>query len=179
MSKPSFLTESLGRRFLSIAVVSFLTLIIAVSGLAASQENGAGDRHAAFRRLVQSYVQIGKAEYDKGHFAQAEKTFLMTKPYREYLTPAAREQLDTLLNKTQTAVAERKRALEAFPAVNNLIITVVMVTSFQMSLRIEKSFHLFIEQRNLRLQMKTKIKPLQARPGRASITSDPSDPAAP
>ena len=83
MSKPSFLTESLGRRSLSIAVVSVLTLIIAVSGVTASQENGAGDRRAAFRRLVQSYIQTGKAEYDKRYFAEAEKTFLMAKPYRE------------------------------------------------------------------------------------------------
>ncbi len=121
MSKPSFLTESLGRRFLSIAVVSILTLITAVSGVTASQEGRAGDRQRAFRRLVQSYVQTGKAEYDKRYFEEAQKTFLMAKPYREYLTGAEREQLDALLNKTQTAIAERKHALETFQAVNSLI----------------------------------------------------------
>ena len=121
MSKPSFLTESLGRRFLSIAVVSILTLITAVSGVTASQEGRAGDRQRAFRRLVQSYVQTGKAEYDKRYFEEAQKTFLMAKPYREYLTGAEREQLDTLIEKTQTAIAERKHALETFQAVNSLI----------------------------------------------------------
>ena len=77
MSKPSFLTESLGRRFLSITVVSVLTLMIAISGVMASQEGQAGDRQRAFRRLVQSYFQTGNAEYDKRYFAEAEKTLLM------------------------------------------------------------------------------------------------------
>jgi len=121
LSKPSFLTESFGRRSLSIAVVPILALIIAVSGVAASQENGAGDRKAAFRRLVQSYVRTGKLEYEKRYFGEAEKTFLMAKPYREYLKPAEREQLDALLKKTQTAIAESNRALETFATVNNLI----------------------------------------------------------
>jgi thioester reductase-like protein len=121
LSKPSFLTDSLGRRFLSIAVVSVLTLITAVSSVTASQENGASDRREAFRRLVQSYVQTGSAEYDKRYFAEAEKTFLMAKPYREYLSAAERDQLDALLMKAQTATAERKRALEIFPLVNGLI----------------------------------------------------------
>ena len=48
MSKPSFLTDSFGRRSLSIAVVCTLALIVAASGVAASQDNGAGDRAAAF-----------------------------------------------------------------------------------------------------------------------------------
>ncbi|MEA3226384.1 MAG: hypothetical protein U9Q07_10580, partial [Planctomycetota bacterium] len=121
MSKPSFLTESLGRRSLSIAVVSVLTLMIAVSAVATSQENGAGDRREAFRRLVQSYVQAGKVEYEKRYFGEAEKTFLMAKPYQEYLTPADREQLSALLKNAQTAVAERKRALGMFPMVKSLI----------------------------------------------------------
>ncbi|MHC4368503.1 MAG: hypothetical protein ACYSW8_12915, partial [Planctomycetota bacterium] len=121
MSKPSFLTESLGRRSLSIAVVSVLTLIFTVSALAVSQENGAGDRREAFRRLVQSYVKTGKVEYEKRYFGEAEKTFLMARPYQEYLIPAEREQLNTLLKDAQTAAAERKRALETFPMVNSLI----------------------------------------------------------
>jgi len=70
--------------------VSVLTLIIAVSGVTAAQEDRAGDRQAAFRRLVESYVQTGKAEYDRRYFAEAQKTFLMAKPYRKYLTGADR-----------------------------------------------------------------------------------------
>ncbi|UCE47259.1 MAG: hypothetical protein JSW47_16850, partial [Phycisphaerales bacterium] len=121
MSKPSFLTESFGRRSLSIAVVCVLALIVAVSGVAVSQENGSGDRRAAFRRLVQSYVRTGKLEYEKRYFGEAEKTFLMAKPYREYLTDAERKELDALLKKAQTAVAQSRRALDTFAAVNNLI----------------------------------------------------------
>ena len=121
MSKPSFLTESFGRRSLSIAFVCILALIVAVSGVAASQQNSTGDRRAAFRRLVQSYVRTGKLEYEKRYFGEAEKTFLMAKPYREYLTDAERKELDALLENAQTAVAQSKRALVTFAEVNSLI----------------------------------------------------------
>jgi len=121
LSKPSFLTESLGRGFLSVTVVSVLTLITAVSGVMASHEDAAGDRQRAFRRVGQSYVQTGKAEYDKRYFAEAEKTLLMAKPYRRYLSSAERERLDALLKKTQTAIAQRKLALETFQTLDSLI----------------------------------------------------------
>jgi tetratricopeptide (TPR) repeat protein len=86
-----------------------------------SQESGATDRQAAFRRLVQNYVQTGKEEYDRGYFEHALKTFHMAEGYQEYLTAAAREQLTALTEKAQTAVAERKRTLETFQTVNDLV----------------------------------------------------------
>ena len=121
MSKPSFLTDTLGRKSLSIVVSSILFLITLASQAAPSSESGGTDRQEVFRRLVQSYVQAGKEEYDKGYFEQAVKTFQMAEGYQEYLTPAGREQLGTLTKKAQTAVVEKKRALETFATVNKLI----------------------------------------------------------
>ena len=121
MSKPSFFSESCGRRTLSIVTVSILLLITMVSEGAPSQKGGATDRQEVFRRLVQSYVQAGKTEYDKGYFEQSVKTFLMAQGYQEYLTADGREQLSALLEKAQTAVNQRKRALETFQTVNTLI----------------------------------------------------------
>ena len=121
MSKPSFLTNSFGRRSLSVVTASFLLLIAAISQAAPSQESGATDRQAAFRRLVQSYVQTGKEEYDRGYFEQALKTFQMAEGYQEYLTAAGREQLSTLTKQAQTGTTQRKRTLETFQAVNQLI----------------------------------------------------------
>ncbi|MBN2594918.1 MAG: hypothetical protein JXA81_15535, partial [Sedimentisphaerales bacterium] len=121
MSKPSFLTQTLGRKSLSIVVVSILLLITTAFNVAQSQENGATDREEAFRRIVQSYVQAGKGEYDKGYYEQALKTFVMAQGYQEYLTATEREVLHSHIEKTEAAVAQRKLALEKFQAADQLI----------------------------------------------------------
>jgi len=92
-----------------------------MSGVLWSQENGATDREAAFRQIVQSYVEAGKGEYNKGYYEQALKTFVMAHGYQEYLTASGREQLRAHLEKAQSAVAKRKLALEKFQTVDNLI----------------------------------------------------------
>jgi len=103
-------------------VVSILLLIfIIASELAQSQENQTANRQEAFRRIVQSYVQAGKGEYDKGYYEQALKTFVMAQGYQEYLTAAEREELNAHLEKTREAVAKRKLALEKFQTANKLI----------------------------------------------------------
>jgi Flp pilus assembly secretin CpaC/tetratricopeptide (TPR) repeat protein len=121
LSKPCILTQYFGRNSLSIVVVSILLLIFTTSELAQSQESGTVSRNEAFRRIVQSYVQAGKGEYDKGYYEQALKTFVMAQGYQEYLTAAEREQLDAHLEKTKAAVAKRKLALEEFQTANKLI----------------------------------------------------------
>ncbi len=121
MSTASFLTNSFGRRSLSVVTASFLSLIAILSQAALSQDSGTTDRQAAFRRLVQNYVQTGKEEYGRGYFEQALKTFQMAEGYQEYLTEAGREQLSTLTKKAQTASTQRKRTLETFTTVNQLI----------------------------------------------------------
>ena len=121
MSKPIFLTQSYGRKTLSIVVVSALLLITTAFNVAQSQENGATDREEAFRRIVHSYVQAGKGAYDKGYYEQALKTFVMAQGYQEYLTESGRQQLYAHLEKTKAAVAQRKLALEKFQAADQLI----------------------------------------------------------
>ena len=102
-------------------MVSILLLITTAFDVAQSQENGATDREEAFRRIVQSYVQAGKVEYDKGYYEQALKTFVMAQGYQEYLTATGREELHAHLEKTKAAVAQRKLALEKFQAADQLI----------------------------------------------------------
>ncbi len=121
MSKPSFLTDSFDRRSLSIVLALILLPIITISRVAPSQENEGSERREAIRRIVQTYLQTGQEEYAKGFFEQAVKTFQMAQGYEEHLTVAVREQLGGLLEKSQIAVLKRKRALETFRAVNDLI----------------------------------------------------------
>ena len=120
MSKPSFLTQSFGRKSLSIVVVSILSLLT-LSEAVSSQENEATDRQAAFRQIVQSYVEAGKVGYDKGYYEQAVKTFVMAQGYQEYLTVAGREELRAHLEQSRAAAAKRKLALEKFQTADQLI----------------------------------------------------------
>jgi len=120
LSKPSFLTKISGRGSLSVALASFLfTTVFAIPNHSYATENP--DRREAFRQIVQSYVQAGEQEYNKGFYEQAEKTFLMAKGYSEYLNTAERKQLTSLLDKTQTAISKRKSALEIFRSVKDMI----------------------------------------------------------
>ena len=121
MSKPSILTDSFGRRSLSIVLALILLPIITLSRVAPSQENEGTERREAIRRIVQTYLQTGQEEYAKGFFDQAVKTFQMAQGYEEYLTVSVREQLSSHLEQSQIAVLKRKRALETFRAVNDLI----------------------------------------------------------
>ena len=120
LSKPSFLTQSFGRKSLSIVVVSILSLLT-LSEAVSSQENEATDRQAAFRQIVQSYVEAGKVGYDKGYYEQAVKTFVMAQGYQEYLTVAGREELRAHLEQSRAAAAKRKLALEKFQTADQLI----------------------------------------------------------
>ena len=120
LNKPSFLTESFGRRSLSVVLALILLPIITISQVAPSQENESADREAN-RGLVQYILQLGQKQYDKGFFEEAVKTFLEAQGYEEDLTVAVREQLNEHLEKSQIAVLKRKRALETFRAVNDLI----------------------------------------------------------
>ena len=89
--------------------------------MVSSQENEPTDRQAAFRQIVQSYVEAGKVGYNKGYYEQAVKTFVMAQGYQEYLTVAGREELRAHLEKSRAAAAKRKLALEKFQAADKLI----------------------------------------------------------
>jgi len=121
LSKPSFLTQSFGRKSLSIVVASIFLLIITFSTTVSSQANEATDRQAAYRPIAQSFVEAGKVQYNKGYYEQAVKTFVMAQGYHEYLTDAGREELRAHLDKAQAATAKRKLALEEFQKADQLI----------------------------------------------------------
>jgi type II secretory pathway component GspD/PulD (secretin) len=122
LSKPSFLTESFGRKSLSVFLLFIVLVISIISNTATSQANGVADRQQAFRRIIQSYIQTGQEEYQRGFYEQAEKTFLMAQGYQQYLTAAGREHLAALIMQAQTAAANRKHALDAIQSANNLIL---------------------------------------------------------
>ncbi len=121
MNKPSFLTESFGRRSLSVVLALILLPIITVSQVSLSQENKGTEKQEAIRRVVQIFIETGQKEYKEGYYEEAVTTFLMAQGYEKDLTVDVREQLNEFLEKSRIAVLERKRALETFWAVNELI----------------------------------------------------------
>ena len=120
MDKPNFLTKFCGRRTLSVVLVSVFLLVIAFSGVAPSQESGA-DKDRILRQIVQKYIEVGTGQYGRGFFDEAEKTFLMAQGYQEYLVPAEQQQLTELLARTRVAMGERKRIVETYQAIMDLI----------------------------------------------------------
>ena len=86
-----------------------------------SQENEATNRQAAYRRLIQSYIEAGKEQYNKGFFERAVMTFQDAQKYQEYLTDSGREELRAHLEKAQAAAEKRKLALEKFQTANELM----------------------------------------------------------
>ena len=122
MNKPSFLTESFGRRSLSVVLALILLPIMTVSQVAPSQEKEGADNRGANSQLVQIFLQLGQKQYDKGFFEEAVKTLLEAqKKYEKDLTVDVRERLKKLLKESRIAVLERNSALETFRAVNDLI----------------------------------------------------------
>jgi len=120
LDKPNFLTKFCGRRILSVVLVSVFLLVIAFSGVAPSQESGA-DKDRIIRQIVQNYIEVGTGQYGRGFFDEAEKTFLMAQGYQEYLVPAKQQQLTELLARTRMAMGERKRIVETYQAIMDLI----------------------------------------------------------
>jgi len=101
--------------------VASILLLITLSKAVSSQENEATDRQAAFRQIVQSYIEAGKGEYSKGFYEQAVKTFVMAQGYQDYLTATGREELRAHLEQSRSAQAKRKLALEKFQTTDQLI----------------------------------------------------------
>jgi tetratricopeptide (TPR) repeat protein len=91
-----------------------------LSRVALSQENG-DERDKVVRQIVQNYIQTGTEQYGKGHFDEAQKTFLMAGGYQQYMSAAERQQLEGLLGKTQAAISERKRIVETYQTVVELL----------------------------------------------------------
>ena len=88
--------------------------------MVSSQENEPTVRQAAFRDIVQIFVERGKREYDRGDFENAVITFVSAQKYEDYLTVDGREELRALREKARTAVAKRKLALEKFHTADQL-----------------------------------------------------------
>jgi Flp pilus assembly secretin CpaC/tetratricopeptide (TPR) repeat protein len=103
----------------SVLIILTPVLLVATTLVRAAQSQGGDD--ATMRRVVEHYMRVGTEQYDRAYYADAQKTFQMAEEYKEYLDPAESRKLDSWLEKAGRAAAERKKAIEARNAGQELL----------------------------------------------------------
>ncbi len=120
MNSSGSLNKTFGRRSLSVILGTILLFTAVVTVVAPSQTNE-GERQGLLRQLAQRWILTGVEQYSRGDFEEAEKSLLKAEEYREYLTVDERNRLSDVLGKTRTAKLERKRVVEIYQQVAELI----------------------------------------------------------
>jgi outer membrane protein assembly factor BamD (BamD/ComL family) len=120
MVKVRFLIERFNRKRLSVFLASILLLTTALTGVAPAQANN-DDKTKTVRAVAKHFIQAGIEQYERGHYIQAEKSFLNALDYADYLTAAAREKLEEFLGKAHKGALERKKILEHVQTADRLI----------------------------------------------------------
>ena len=125
MDKAKFLIVPLAVR--PAPVIAALILLLTISGILAAAESQQQDDSSAagkqkiLRRVGDEWIKVGAEQYKRGYYGASKKSFLKAQDYQEYLTADDREKLNGLLEKTDTAVIERRRILEDIQKANELI----------------------------------------------------------
>ncbi len=120
LNKSSFRSKTFSRKSLSVILGTVLLFTAFVTVIAPSQTSET-ERRELFRQLARKWIMSGVEQYSKGNYEEAEKSLLRAEEYREHLMVSERNQLSEVLEKTRTAGGERKRILEAYRLVAELI----------------------------------------------------------
>ncbi len=111
MDRPNVYAKFLRTGSVSTVLASAF-LVATVFLQVASGQGAEGGDDARMRTLVQYAIQKGVQQYERGFYAEAEKTFQMAQGYTEYLEPVEQRKLESLRERAALAAKERKRALE-------------------------------------------------------------------
>ena len=79
------------------------------------------DKEEILRRVAGEWVQVGKEQYKRALFEQAEQSLLRAGGCEEYLSVAGREELGELLVRTRIAALKRRRILEHIRMADELV----------------------------------------------------------
>jgi len=118
LNRPSIFLKLCRRRSLSTVAALLALAVIAVLGVAPPSEGGIDD---SMRQLVETYIRNGKQQLDSGLYSEAEKTFRTAHTYQEYLSDAAKLQLQELMEKARIGAVNRKRVDDTLAEANELI----------------------------------------------------------
>jgi TolA-binding protein len=117
LDRPTVFAKSLRRGSASTILASVFLVATAFVQAAPSQN----DNDALVREVVQHRIQVGTDQYDHGYYAEAEKTFQMAERFKDSLDPVDQRKLQSLREKASQAAVERKKALEAKQAGQELL----------------------------------------------------------
>ena len=123
LDKVNFTIQSFGGKLLPVILTAMILLAIPITSNAegaASQANET-DKHKIVRQVGQKWIEVGVEQYGKGFYKAAEQSFLRAQDYQDYLTPAEREKLNELLEKTHLAVLEKTRVSEHIQKADELV----------------------------------------------------------
>jgi len=125
LKSAKFLIGSLAERPVPVILASILLLAVSsILAVASSQEqddSSAADKQKILRRVGGEWIKVGAEQYKRGYYEASKQSFLKAQDYQEYMTADEREKLNGLLEKTDTAIIERKRILEGVQKANELI----------------------------------------------------------
>ena len=107
MDRPSVHTKSLRTGSVSTVLASALFVVTVLAPVGLSQAPQGGDEASAqVRRTIQYLISQGTQQYQRGSYAEADKTFQLAQGYAEYLEPAEQRQLESLRQEGREPVAD-------------------------------------------------------------------------
>ena len=124
MDKAKFLIAPLAVGRAPVIAASILLLTVSSILAAAPQQqddSSAAGKQKILRRVGNEWIKVGAEQYKRGYYEQSKKSFLKAQDYQEYMTADEREKLNGLLEKTDTAIIERKRILEGVQKASELV----------------------------------------------------------
>ena len=131
-----FSTELCGREAVRVVLVLVFLLAASLPGVAQAQLKG--NKREIISQVAQDWIEVGREQYKRGFYMQAEKSFLAAQDYIDYLTAEEREKLNSLLVKTHRASLERKRNLETIQTAAELVERGQLVQLIEAKVQLEK-----------------------------------------
>lgn len=119
MDKKKFSIKSIGGKIRLLIPVLALLLIIPIAAGAQNQRDNA-DKQQVLHEVAQKWIEVGREQYNRGLYKQAEQSLRFAQDYQDCLTAAEREQLKALLEKACAAATEKERILEDIKSANKL-----------------------------------------------------------
>jgi len=98
-----------------------LVLIVPSAAELFAQKTGKTEKATVMHQVARKWMAVGREQYNRGLYAQAEQSLLYALDYREYLTSRERKVLSGLLANARAGIAKRKRITEDIQKAEELI----------------------------------------------------------
>ncbi|MBW8002040.1 MAG: hypothetical protein FVQ80_08450 [Planctomycetes bacterium] len=105
-----------------ITILTVFTPMLTMAKIQAEDDFGRKlDRQTTSRKVAQEWLMVGKTQYKKGFYSDAERSLLVAKQYQKYLDENEAQILDQMLEQTHAIVMDQKRIPQDIQAVRVMI----------------------------------------------------------